>query len=242
MSADAKKVSPSPEEVTAKYILAPDRLGHVRDDQATQVAKWGLALKSEAERLSREAEMWKGIAEARQMRLIEADNRTGGYALKLGEVERALAALVACPYGIDEATVPKAGIDAAPEQVVGTMSVSLLKLRAARMLLGLESDGRGRWETPAPNSPEIPDGSPSDSDFVSVRNTLAGSPGAADYNDAFNALLRLSLKAGKWDAAVARSTLTGRLRHLLLRNGIDRMNIGDMVRWVLHGDDAKETP
>lgn len=96
--------------------------------------------------------------------------------------------------------------------------------------------------TPAPNSPEIPDGSPSDADFVTVRNTLAGSPGAADYNDAFNALLRLGLKAGKLDAAVARSTLTGRLRHMLLRNGIDRMNIGDMVRWVLHGDDAKETP
>lgn len=62
------------------------------------------------------------------------------------EMEKALAAFTECPYSIDEATVSKAGIDAAPEQVVGTMSVSLAKVRNARALLGLAPDGRGGWK------------------------------------------------------------------------------------------------
>lgn len=95
--------------------------------------------------------------------------------------------------------------------------------------------------TPAPNSPEIPDGSPSDADFVTVRNTLAGSPGAADYNDAFNALLRLSLKAGKWDAALARAD-DGKAQHQAAHDAWGSDPIGGAVQWVLHGDDAKETP
>lgn len=44
----------------------------------------------------------------------------------------ALKDLVGCPYDIDRATVPKAGIDAAPDQVVGTMSVALVRHRKAR--------------------------------------------------------------------------------------------------------------
>ncbi len=44
----------------------------------------------------------------------------------------ALEDLVGCPYEIDQATVPKAGIDAAPSQVVGTMSVALVRHRKAR--------------------------------------------------------------------------------------------------------------
>ena len=154
----------------------------------------------------------------------------------------ALTAFTECPYDIDEATVPKAGINAAPEQVVGTMSVALTKLRTARALLGLVPDGRGRWETPRPaNSPEIPDGSPSDDDFATVRNTLAGSPGAASYNDAFNALLRLGLKAGKWDAAVARAD-DSKAQHQAAHDAWGSDPIGGAVNWVLHGDEAKETP
>jgi hypothetical protein len=40
--------------------------------------------------------------------------------------------LINCPYDIDQATVPKDGIDTAPNQVVGTMSVALMRLRKAR--------------------------------------------------------------------------------------------------------------
>ncbi|NNB86745.1 hypothetical protein [Corallococcus exiguus] len=68
---------------------------------------------------------------------------------RVAELENALAALTECPFRIDEASVPKKGIDAAPDQVVGTMSVGLPKLRVARALLGLEPDGRGGWHSPA---------------------------------------------------------------------------------------------
>lgn len=44
----------------------------------------------------------------------------------------ALQELIECPFDIDAATVPEAGIDAAPDQVVGTMSVSLSRRRKAR--------------------------------------------------------------------------------------------------------------
>lgn len=95
---------------------------------------------------------------------------------------------------------------------------------------------------PSSNSPEIPDGSPSESDFVTVRNTLAGSPGSADYNGAFNALLRLGLKARKWDAALARADDTEGQRRIYFERGIKNATLGNLVRWMLHGDEAKETP
>jgi hypothetical protein len=47
----------------------------------------------------------------------------------------ALQEIMDCPYDIDQATVPKAGIDAAPEQVVGMMSMALWKYRKARKAL-----------------------------------------------------------------------------------------------------------
>lgn len=40
-----------------------------------------------------------------------------------------------CPYTIEPATVPKGGIDKAPEQVVGTMHVGLLKRRRLRAVV-----------------------------------------------------------------------------------------------------------
>ena len=48
------------------------------------------------------------------------------------ELLEALEALCACPQWVDEATIPKAGIDAAPQQVVINMSVGLVRLRNAR--------------------------------------------------------------------------------------------------------------
>jgi len=37
-----------------------------------------------------------------------------------------------CPYSIDQATVPKNGIEVAPSQVVGNMSLSYLKYKQLR--------------------------------------------------------------------------------------------------------------
>lgn len=53
---------------------------------------------------------------------------------QMEEIERlrgALGALLESPYVIDPATVPKAGIEANPEQVVGTLHVAYVKHSAA---------------------------------------------------------------------------------------------------------------
>ena len=48
------------------------------------------------------------------------------------ELLEALKEILDCPYTIDEATVPRAGIEAAPEQVVGILSVSIVRIRKAQ--------------------------------------------------------------------------------------------------------------
>ena len=48
------------------------------------------------------------------------------------ELLEALQELCECPQWVDEATIPKAGIDSAPQQVVINMSVGLVRLRNAR--------------------------------------------------------------------------------------------------------------
>ena len=48
-----------------------------------------------------------------------------------------------CPQGVDPATVPQAGIEAAPQQVVINMSVGLLRLRKARAALAKLEGGEG---------------------------------------------------------------------------------------------------
>lgn len=48
------------------------------------------------------------------------------------ELLEALEELCACPQGVDEATVPKAGVEANPTQVVMNMSVGLVRLRKAQ--------------------------------------------------------------------------------------------------------------
>ena len=48
------------------------------------------------------------------------------------ELLEALKEICDCPQFVDEATVPKAGIEAAPQQVVVNMSVALVRLRKAR--------------------------------------------------------------------------------------------------------------
>jgi hypothetical protein len=47
----------------------------------------------------------------------------------------AVSTLLALPFAIEEATIPSAGIDAAPDQVVGTLHVSLAKIRKLKEIL-----------------------------------------------------------------------------------------------------------
>jgi hypothetical protein len=48
------------------------------------------------------------------------------------ELLEALKEICDCPQFVDEATVPKAGIEVAPQQVVINMSVALVRLRKAK--------------------------------------------------------------------------------------------------------------
>ena len=57
------------------------------------------------------------------------------------ELLDALEELCACPQWVDEATVPKAGIETAPQQVVVNLSVALLKLRKARAAIAKATGG-----------------------------------------------------------------------------------------------------
>lgn len=43
--------------------------------------------------------------------------------------------LLSCPMAVDQATVPMAGIESAPHQVVLNMSISLLRLQKAKQAL-----------------------------------------------------------------------------------------------------------
>lgn len=51
------------------------------------------------------------------------------------ELLEALTEICDCPQWVDDATVPKAGIDSAPQQVVVNMSVALMKVRKARAII-----------------------------------------------------------------------------------------------------------
>ena len=51
------------------------------------------------------------------------------------ELLEALEELCSCPQWVDEATVPKAGIETAPQQVVVNLSVALVRLRKARAVI-----------------------------------------------------------------------------------------------------------
>lgn len=55
------------------------------------------------------------------------------------DFEEVILEVLDCPYTIDPASVPKSGIEVAPEQVVGMLSIGLLKYRKLRSLLPTES-------------------------------------------------------------------------------------------------------
>lgn len=83
--------------------------------------------KPEALRLAEHLEKFRSFpddqAAAAELRRLHEVNQ---------ELLEALQELSECPQWVDEATIPKAGIDAAPQQVVINMSVGLVRLRNAR--------------------------------------------------------------------------------------------------------------
>ena len=57
---------------------------------------------------------------------------------EIKELEEIIKDFLDCPRWIDDATVPKGGIEVAPEQVVFNASIGLLRIRRARKALGLD--------------------------------------------------------------------------------------------------------
>lgn len=51
----------------------------------------------------------------------------------------ALAELLDCPYVLEEATIPRGGVEVAPNQVVGTVHISLGRMRKLRAALSTAS-------------------------------------------------------------------------------------------------------
>jgi len=54
------------------------------------------------------------------------------------ELREGINELLECPMWVDQATVPKAGVEANPKQVVIEASISLLKIRKLKDLVGIE--------------------------------------------------------------------------------------------------------
>jgi hypothetical protein len=81
-----------------------------------------LAEKSEKGHWIGSTDAWREEAAAELRRLHEVNQM----------LLEALKEICDCPQYVDEATVPKAGIKAAPQQVVVNMSVALVRLRKAR--------------------------------------------------------------------------------------------------------------
>lgn len=65
-----------------------------------------------------------------------ADDCPKGMESRIEYLEAGLHELLDCPYVLEEATIPKGGIEVAPQQVVGTMHVSLVRYQRLKQLLG----------------------------------------------------------------------------------------------------------
>jgi hypothetical protein len=61
---------------------------------------------------------------------------------KLNEAMTLLSDIYDCPFALDEATIPRRGIEVAPQQVVGVISIGLLKYRRIRAMVGNQEPGQ----------------------------------------------------------------------------------------------------
>lgn len=90
-------------------------------------------LKPEVERLRAEIEEWNRIFDMQE-------GKIDALRAKLAEAHALLQDFVDCPWNVEEATIPKAGIEAAPQNVVGTMHVGLVRLRKVRAWLSASAE------------------------------------------------------------------------------------------------------
>jgi hypothetical protein len=58
------------------------------------------------------------------------------------ELLEALKEICDCPQFIDESTVPKAGIETAPQQIIVNMSVALVRLRKAQAAIAKAEESK----------------------------------------------------------------------------------------------------
>ena len=110
------------EEETGKRIKGKDTsirlLEEIRDDLQAENERMEIAI----------ARMKAGVVEADKFEQeLMAENE---------RLRTVLGAFLECPWTVDEASIPHKGVDANPEQVAGTMSVSLVKIRKAREEMG----------------------------------------------------------------------------------------------------------
>jgi hypothetical protein len=83
------------------------------------------------ERLLRDRRVKEAAEEARRAEIKRARRSKKKLLAEADLLRRTLEDLMECPFTIDSASVPKAGIEARPEQVVGVLSVAYLRYQRA---------------------------------------------------------------------------------------------------------------
>lgn len=87
-----------------------------------------------------EVERWKANAKNMQAQLSCALETSNARFLEVEALRAHLAEILDCPYVLEEATIPKGGIEVAPNQVVGTMHISLGRMRKLRAALSASAE------------------------------------------------------------------------------------------------------
>lgn len=85
-------------------------------------------------------EQLRGIIRMHEKTVIEQADHLAYIYRQLSQACELLHQIEGCPWVIEKATIPKAGIEAAPQQVVGTMHVNLMRLRNIRSFLSTSSE------------------------------------------------------------------------------------------------------
>lgn len=85
-------------------------------------------------------EQLRGIIRMHEKTVIEQADHLAYMYRQLSQACELLHQIEGCPWVVEQATIPKAGIEAAPQQVVGTMHVNLMRLRNIRSFLSTSSE------------------------------------------------------------------------------------------------------
>lgn len=132
--------------------------GEVERLENDRAEQWRLRREAEAGRDTNAAviaELRAQLAERDALLRDRMIARTCELSVQLDEAHALLREIEGCPWVVDEATIPRAGIEAAPQQVVGTMHVGLIRLRKIRAALSTSAEPKPRSEQPisAPKPP-----------------------------------------------------------------------------------------